>query len=205
MKMLDVAAAWQKRAPYVWPAVVGLVVGALFVVAPRTVTGGERVITEIALATPGIAVLLMLAAVRFITAVSSYSTGTPGGIFAPILSLAACLGLAFGQIVQVALPEAFSGMGLTPVSFGIVAMAALFSASVRSPAVGVVLVMELTASYDLTLPTLAACLTASLVAQWLGGRPIYAQMLERTLALSGAAQQPARGPSIGLAADPDRP
>ncbi|RKK04392.1 H(+)/Cl(-) exchange transporter ClcA [Pseudoroseomonas wenyumeiae] len=205
MKMLDLTAAWQKRAPYAWPVLVGLVVGALLVIAPRTVTGGEGVISEIARVTPGIAALLMLAAARFITSVSSYSTGTPGGIFAPILALAACLGLAFGELVQMAMPEAFSGMGLTPVSFGIVAMAALFTASVRAPAVGVVLVMELTASYALTLPTLTACLIASLVAQWLGGRPIYGQMLERTLALAGVAQQTTRSPSTGLAADPDRP
>ncbi|MFH5924791.1 H(+)/Cl(-) exchange transporter ClcA [Roseomonas xinghualingensis] len=204
MAMLDVGATWQKRAPYAWPALVGLIVGALLVVAPRTVTGGERVISEIAVATPGAAALLMLAAARFITSVSSYSTGMPGGIFAPILSLAACLGLAFGLFVEMAMPGSFSGMNLTPVSFGIVAMAALFSASVRAPAVGVVLVMELTASYALTLPTLTACLSASLVAQWLGGRPIYGQMLERTLALAGARHRAAHGPSIGLAADSDR-
>ncbi|MBO1077019.1 H(+)/Cl(-) exchange transporter ClcA [Roseomonas marmotae] len=204
MSMLDFTAACQKRAPYAWPALVGLIVGALLVIAPRTVTGGERVISEIALVTPGLAVLLMLVAARFVTSVSSYSTGTPGGIFAPILTLAACLGIAFGLLAQMALPGTFSGMGLTPVSFGIVAMAALFSASVRAPAVGVVLVMELTTSYALTLPTLTACLSASLVAQWLGGRPIYGQMLERTLALAGVGRQAQLGPGIGLAADRDR-
>jgi len=205
LRMLDFSAACEKRAPYAWPAFVGLSVGALLIIAPHTVTGGERVISEIALFTPGTTMLLILAAARFATSVGSYSAGTPGGIFAPILSLATCIGLAFGLLGQMVLPTAFSSMGLTPVAFGIVAMAALFSASVRSPAVGVVLVAELTTSYALTLPMLAACLSASLVAQWLGGRPIYEQLLERTLAQAGIRQQAAPGPAIGLATDRDRP
>lgn len=49
------------------------------------------------------------------------------------------------------------------------------------PAVGIVLVVELTGAYALTLPMLAACLASGLVAEWLGGRPIDAQMLERVL------------------------
>ncbi|PXW67115.1 H(+)/Cl(-) exchange transporter ClcA [Methylobacterium sp. B4] len=202
LAMLDLAAAWQKRAPYAWPALVGLLVGALLILAPRTVTGGEQVISQIAVLTPSASVLLILAAARFFSSVVSYSVGTPGGIFAPILSLATCIGLAFGLLAHMAFPEALSGLGVTPVSFGIVAMAALFSATVHAPAVGVVLVLELTSAYALVLPMLTACLTASLVAQWLGGRPIYGQMLERTLAQAGRG--PAEGSDIGLAADPNR-
>lgn len=203
MATLDFAAACQRRAPYVWPAFVGLLIGALLVIAPRTVTGGERVIAEIVPLAPSIGVLLMLAAARFVTSVTSYSAGTPGGIFAPILTLATCMGLAFGLGFQNWLPELFSQWGLTPAAFAVVAMAALFSASVRAPAVGVVLVMELTGAYPLTLPMLTACLTASLVAQWLRGRPIYEQMLERTLALAGVTP-PADAAPIGLAADAGR-
>ncbi|QDI83249.1 H(+)/Cl(-) exchange transporter ClcA [Methylorubrum populi] len=202
LAMLDIAAAWQKRAPYLWPTLVGLLVGILLIVAPRAVTGGERVISQIAVQTPGAGVLLMLAGARLLTAVVSYSIGTPGGIFAPILSLATCIGLAFGVLAQTTFPEALSGMGVTPVSFGIVAMAALFSATVQAPAVGVVLVLELTSAYALVLPMLTACLTASLVAHWLGGRPIYGQMLDRTLARAGRG--PAKGSDVGLAADPER-
>ncbi len=202
MTMLDVADGWQKRAPYVWPALVGLLVGALLIVAPRTVTGGERIISQIAVLTPSAGVLLMLAVARLFTSVASYSVGTPGGIFAPILSLATCIGLAFGLLAQTAFPDALTGLGVTPLSFGIVAMAALFSATVHAPAVGVVLVLELTSAYALVLPMLTACLMASLVAQWLGGRPIYGQMLDRALARAGKGA--VKASDIGLATTPDR-
>ena len=62
-----------------------------------------------------------------------------------------------------------------------VAMGAFFAASVRAPIVAVILLMELTAAYELLLPLLIACATASVVAHMLGGRPIYAMLLERTL------------------------
>lgn len=202
LRMLDFAATVQRRTPYVWPAAVGFAVGALLVLAPKTVTGGERVVSELVAHTPALSVLLLLAAARLATSVASYSAGTPGGIFAPILTLATCIGLAFGTAIELVSPGLLKSLGISPVSFGVVAMAALFTASVRAPAVGIVLVMELTGAYALTLPMLAACLGASLVAQWLGGRPIYEQMLERTLAQAEIAP-PAEGqPEAGLAAVP---
>ena len=70
-------------------------------------------------------------------------------------------------------------------------MGGLFTASVRAPIVGVVLTLELTGSYALALPLLATCLAANLSAQWLGGRPIYEQLLDRTLQQAGLQRRPA--------------
>lgn len=63
---------------------------------------------------------------------------------------------------------------------------ALFTASVRSPLVGVVLTLELTDAYTLTLPLLTTCIAADLAAYWLGGKPIYSQLLDRTQTLAAA-------------------
>ncbi|MBO6511260.1 MAG: chloride channel protein, partial [Roseibium sp.] len=67
----------------------------------------------------------------------------------------------------------------------VAAMGGFFAASVRAPLVGVVLVMELTGAYALIMPVLVTCTAAALTAHHLGGRPIYEQLLERTLRLSG--------------------
>jgi CIC family chloride channel protein len=45
-----------------------------------------------------------------------------------------------------------------------------------------VLAAELTGEFQLILPVAITCITATLVAHALGGRPIYTMMLERTLA-----------------------
>jgi CIC family chloride channel protein len=188
LRALALAGALGKRAPYLYPAAVGLTVGVLLALMPDAVTGGEALIPGWARANPGTFALLVLSAIRFCTTIASYSVGAPGGIFAPILSLAACIGLAFAGAVHMIVPSG------TPVSsaFAIAAMGGLFTASVRSPMVGVVLTLELTGAYAVTLPLVATCLSASLVARGLGGRPIYEQLLDRTLTQAGA-NQPHRG------------
>ena len=165
------------------------------ILVPDAVTGGELVILKFAANSPGIAVLLLLALARFATMVGSYSSGVPGGIFAPILSLAVCVGLAMGEGARLLLPDA----GFVPLAFAVAAMGGLFTSSVRAPIVGVALTLELTGSYVLAVPVMITCFTADLVARWSGGRPIYTQLLERTLALAGIRERGAKGDPIGLA------
>lgn len=192
---LDFAARSHKRAPYVYPAVIGLATGALVILLPQAVHGGDGVILELAATNPGLTLLFSLAVIRFLTTVGSYSSGVPGGIFAPMLALAVCVGLAFGEGARILLPHA----GFVPLAFAIAAMGGLFAASVRAPIVGVALTLELTGSYALILPVLVTCGVADLVAQWAGGRPIYSQLLERTLAQAGVRRPATPSEPVGLA------
>jgi CIC family chloride channel protein len=66
--------------------------------------------------------------------------------------------------------------------FAVAGAGAFFSATVRAPLTGIVLAAELTGEFQLILPVAITCITATLVAHALGGRPIYTMMLERTLA-----------------------
>jgi len=192
---LGFAARSQARVPYLYPAVVGLAVGALVILLPQATTGGEGVILELATRTPALGLLLVFALLRFVTMVASYSSGVPGGIFAPILTLAVCVGLAFGVVTEFLWPDA----GIVPLTFAIAAMGGLFTASVRAPIVGVALALELTGSYALAMPLMVTCVTADLVAQWSGGRPIYTQLLERTLAQAGIRRPADHTAPTGLA------
>jgi CIC family chloride channel protein len=69
----------------------------------------------------------------------------------------------------------------------VAAMGGLFSSTIRAPLVGVVLVVELTGAFELILPLMVTCVTAHVVAQALGGRPIYEVLLERSERLAGRA------------------
>lgn len=60
-------------------------------------------------------------------------------------------------------------------------MGALFAATVRAPLTGIVLVLEMTSNYQLILPMIITCIGATMVAQFLGGRPLYSVLLEKTL------------------------
>lgn len=180
LRSLDLVERLRPRFGLAIPLVVGALVGALLVLAPHAVTGGEELIPRL-IDNPGpMWALLLLVVVRFVSTMASYSVGAPGGIFAPILTLATVIGLAFAACVS-AVPMLGA---VDPAMCAVLAMAGLFTATVRAPMVGVVLVAEITNGYIDLLPLLACCAAAHIVAQAAGGQPIYEQLLERTLARS---------------------
>ena len=73
--------------------------------------------------------------------------------------------------------------------FVIVAMAGYFAAIVRAPVTGVVLITEMTGDFTTLLPLVLASLTAYVVAEALGAKPIYTQLLERSLGRPSASRR----------------
>ena len=112
--------------------------------------------------------------------------GVPAGIFSPLLAFATIVGLIAGTLIEMLLTAAALPVPpLIGAAFTVAAMGGLFSATIRAPLVGVVLVVELTGGYELILPVIITCVTAHVVAEWLHGRPIYEVLLERSLRLAG--------------------
>lgn len=184
--LLDWVAATFRRVPFVPALVVGAAVGALALVLPQAVGGGELLIPGLVTGNLPIQILLLLCLLRFVGVMVSYTVGVPGGIFAPLLTLATTVGLIAAWLLETAMPLP----PLAGAAFAIAAMGGLFSASIRAPLVGVVLAAELTGGYALILPLIVTCVTANAVSQALGGRPTYELLLERTLRLSGQVPPP---------------
>jgi CIC family chloride channel protein len=183
---LDWRAATFKRAPFAFALIVGAAVGALAIVLPLAVGGGETLIPGMPAANLPILTLLLIAGVRFVGTMASYPVGVPAGIFSPMLTFATTVGLIAGALIQAGL--AWAALPVPPMigaAFAVAAMGGLFSATIRAPLVGVVLVVELTGGYTLILPVIVTCVTGHVVAQWLHGRPIYEVLLERSLRLAG--------------------
>ncbi len=155
----------------------GGLAGALMVLAPAFAGGGESVVKEAFSQSPSLVVLLALLMARTFMTFLSYSAGVPGGIFAPMLALGTLIGMSFGYAAQELLPSYNLQVG----AFAIAAMGGLFAATVRAPLTGVVLVAELTSSFELLPAMILTCMTASITAQSLGSRPIYESLLTRTL------------------------
>jgi chloride channel protein, CIC family len=158
-------------------AIVGVAVGVLGWFGPGLVGGGDP-ITQRALAGPeGMAFLPLFFLLRFVLGSVSYAAGTPGGLFAPMLVLGAQSGLLYGIAFSYWLPQLASD----PRSFAVVGMAAFFTAVVRSPVTGIVLVTEMTGSFTLLLPMLGSCFAAMLVPTLLRDPPIYDSLGELAL------------------------
>ena len=184
--LLDWVADTFRKVPFMPALLVGAAIGALALVLPQAVGGGELLIPGLVTADLPITMLLLLCLLRFVGVMVSYPVGVPGGIFAPMLTLATTVGLVAAWLLQTAVPLP----PLAGAAFAIAAMGGLFSASIRAPLVGVVLAAELTGGYALILPLIVTCVTANAVSQAMGGRPLYELLLERTLRLSGQAVPP---------------
>ncbi|MBU2896281.1 H(+)/Cl(-) exchange transporter ClcA [Vibrio hepatarius] len=151
--------------------------GLMLLYLPEITGGGITLIPTIASGGYGASALLILFIVRILTTLLCFASGAPGGIFAPMLALGTLFGYAFGLIAQNLFPE----LMISPGMFAIAGMGALFAATVRAPITGILLVIEMTNNYYLILPLIITCLGAVIFAQFLGGQPIYNQLLNRTL------------------------
>lgn len=165
--------------------------GLLALIHGDAVGGGFALIPIAVAGNFGIGMLLFIFIARVITTLLCFGSGAPGGIFAPMLALGTILGTAFGLSCAHFFPEYHIDAG----TFAIAGMGALFAASVRAPLTGIVLVLEMTDNYQLILPMIVTCLGATLLAQFMGGQPLYSAILARTLqrqeqaAAETAAQQ----------------
>ena len=171
LRMFDRARSWPRGCK---GAAVGAAAGLLAYFNPFVIGGGEN-IGELAIAGHiALSTALWILIVRFALTMLSYGSGAPGGIFAPLLALGGIFGQGFvglWAIMGHPLPE--------PSAFAIVSMAACFTAIIRSPLTGVVLMLEMTGSWTLILPMLAACVLAYAVPELLGNPPIYDSLRQR--------------------------
>lgn len=122
---------------------------------------------------------LMALAVLFVAklffSTGSFGTGTPGGIFLPLL----VIGAITGGLYSTFLSTAFGVEEYYIKGFVIIAMAGFFSAIVRAPITGVILITEMTGNFMTLLSLVSASLVAYVVADLLGGEPVYDQLMHR--------------------------
>lgn len=164
-----------------WPtemraALVGAIVGVVAWFLPNMVGGGDPLAQEILTGTLPLASLLLILVVRWFLGPLSYSAGTPGGLFSPLLLVGAALGGLFAVTFNSFAP---ADSAISIVAFAVVGMTAFFTGVVRAPLTGIILISEMTATYTLMVPMLAACFGAMLASSLVRGEPIYDTLRHR--------------------------
>jgi chloride channel protein, CIC family len=117
--------------------------------------------------------LLTWLVAKLLASIISSGAGAAVGIFAPTLFLGAALGSAVG----IASVQLLGGTAADVSAFALVGMAAVFAATARAPLTAVLIVFELTGSYDLVLPLMLAVGIAISVGELRGSPSIYVQQL----------------------------
>jgi CIC family chloride channel protein len=178
---VELASRIGSRWRLLWCAAVGAFAGFVASHYPLAVGGGHELAEGALRDGFQLAAIPAFFILRFGLTVTSYGSGVAGGIFSPLLALGALLGLGMGHAVKVFLPA----LGAEPAVFAVVGMAAYFTAIVRAPLTGILLITEMTGSYEQMLPLLVASFCAYAVGEYSRDMPIYEALLQRDLRRQG--------------------
>jgi CIC family chloride channel protein len=139
------------KAPgWIKPAIGALGVGGIAVIFPQAIGMGYGYIQEAIRGEHTIAFLLAFVVAKIVATSLTISSGGSGGVFGPSLVIGGALGAAFGQAAaqfapNYAPPQAACIM---------VAMGGFFAGVAKVPFASVIMVMEMTGSYGLLVPSL---------------------------------------------------
>jgi chloride channel protein, CIC family len=164
------------RAPeWLRPAASGVLLGGVILLLPEMYGVGYPVIHRmIAGQYVGWFLVALLFGKIFATSLT-LSGGGSGGVFAPSLFMGAALGSAFGALAHGLFPTATASAG----AYGLVGMAAVFSAAARAPITAVLIVFELTGDYRIILPLMFAVAVSTALGHRLSRDSIYTLKLRR--------------------------
>ncbi|MGO6851248.1 CBS domain-containing protein [Rhizobium leguminosarum] len=152
-----------------WPMLGGLVIGLGGLIEPRAMGVGYDIIDGLLnnrLLAPAVISILLVKTVIWLFALSS---GTSGGVLAPLL----IFGGALGWLVGLVLP------GNDPGFWALLGMAAMMGGTMRAPLTGTFFAMEITGDVSTLVPLLAATVTAYAVTVLLLRRSILTEKIAR--------------------------
>ena len=155
-----------RRQPASWqlaqPAAAGFLIGCIgYFGLPGVMGVGYDVIDAAMHAQFAWRMLLLLAVFKIIATTLSFSSGTPGGMFAPTLFIGAMLGASIGSFEHHFFPHLTGSIG----SYTLVGMGVLFAAFLRAPLTSVFMVLEVSGNYSIVLPVILANTIAYLIAR----------------------------------------
>jgi CIC family chloride channel protein len=152
-----------------WPALGGLVVGIGGYFEPAALGVGYENIRQLlgaGLDSHGATLLLFVKAAIWLVALSS---GTSGGVLAPLLIMGGALGFLEGQFIP------FGGSGF----WALLGMAAILGGTMRSPLMATFFAVELTGNTHILLPVMVATVSAFTLTVLLMKRSILTERIAR--------------------------
>jgi len=151
-----------------WPAIGGAIVGLGGLIEPRVLGVGYDIIDGLLNSRLLPQTVLTILVVKASVWLVSLSSGTSGGVLAPLL----IFGGALGWLIGLALPG-------DPGFWALLGMAAMMGGTMRAPLTGTFFAMELTGDVSILMPLLAATVSAYAVTVLLLRRSILTEKIAR--------------------------
>jgi CIC family chloride channel protein len=161
----------------------GLAVGAIAINVPQVCGNGYSVVVEMLKGHFVWVTILGYVACKWLATMASFGSGAPGGVFTPSLFMGAGAGLLFGTGVHHVWPAGAPN----PIAFALVGMGAFLAAASHAPVMAVIMLFEMTMSYDIILPLLLCSVIAFYTAKGVAGASLYSESLKRKAAAEPVA------------------
>jgi len=171
---------------YLKPALGGLIIGFLLLIWPYVFGVGYGGINlSLKNQLPGL-VLFTLIFVKIIATSITLGSGGSGGVFAPSLFIGAMTGGFFGWGIHELFPLITADSG----AYALVAMGAVVAATTHAPITAIIIIFEMTATYEIILPLMISCILSTLIATSLKSGSIYTtKLLRRGMDVSQSWEQ----------------
>jgi CIC family chloride channel protein len=161
----------------------GLVVGLLAVWVPEVCGNGYSVVVAILNGQLVWKVLLLVLVCKWIATAASFGSGAPGGVFTPTLFMGAALGYLYGYGVNAVWPQGAAD----PRAFALVGMGALLAAASHAPVMAIIMLFEMTLSYDIIMPLMLCSVVAYYTARGIEDQSLYSEALNKKAAVEPQA------------------
>jgi CIC family chloride channel protein len=163
-----------RRQPRNWqlthPPIAGFLVGCIgYFGLPQVMGAGYETIDQAMHGQFALKLLILLAVFKIVATTLSFSSGTPGGMFAPTLFIGAMFGASVGAFEHLFFPSLTGPIG----SYALVGMGVLFAAFLRAPLTSVFMVLEVSGNYSIILPVILSNTIAYLLSRALQPVPIF--------------------------------
>lgn len=168
---------------WIRPAVGGLLVGCIAIFYPEILGVGYEGMDNALNENYALSMLIILGLLKIVATGISFGFGFGGGLFSPSLFIGAMVGGAFGIVASIPNPDLSSGHG----AYTLVGMGAVSGAVLGAPISTMLIIVELTGDYRLTIAVMVAVVIASLLTRTLHGPSIFHdQLLARGINLRGS-------------------
>lgn len=154
-----------------WPAIGGIGVGIGGLIFPRGLGVGYDNIAELLRGNAPVKLLAGLVVVKSLMWAFSLSSGTSGGVLAPLLMIGAALGESAAWLLHLS--------GPTQALWALLGMGAMLAGALGVPLTAVLFSLELTHALPALLPLVLACTASYLVTSLVMPRSILTEKLSR--------------------------
>lgn len=167
---------------YFQPALAGLALGFIGIWLPQVMGAGYDVMDQSMHDQFAWKMLALLGFFKILATALSFSSGAPGGMFAPTLFMGAMIGGAVGDLEQKvlfphipgAIGHLFSAQMPSPVgAFALVGMGTMFAGILRAPMTSVFMILELSGNYSIIIPVMISNAIAYLISRKYQPTPIF--------------------------------